>query len=374
MNENHINYFKVENFKRFESFEMSNIGQFNLIVGDNNVGKTSILEALAISDFASLQGFLEYLWFFMEKRGFFTSQIKPTNIQNIVQWFQNKTDSPIKISVRKTIENVESTTQTTISTKKYAKITREELEYSSIRIPFQSEELFYYFTRSNYTEVYPTKSFQHNVDYLVENFIATSDLFSESLEIAYVRDFQQSSLKKKALVEKLRLFIPNIDWIEPTNMISNQFDLLVYEKDKDKPNPLTNFGDGVNKFFRALIQAEAIIQTQTIRNKAEDIAKTFTKRLCIDEIDSGIHFSKMKDFWKVLIKTAIENDIQLFATTHNLECLEYFKQAFEELENSPKAEVRCFLMLEQLNKTVKSVCYDFDAFEWMLDAENEIRG
>ena len=44
----HLTYFKVENFKRFESFEMKDLGQFNLIVGDNNVGKTSVLEALLI--------------------------------------------------------------------------------------------------------------------------------------------------------------------------------------------------------------------------------------------------------------------------------------------------------------------------------------
>ena len=42
----HLRYFKLENFKRFESFEMKDLGQFNLIVGDNNVGKTSVLEGL----------------------------------------------------------------------------------------------------------------------------------------------------------------------------------------------------------------------------------------------------------------------------------------------------------------------------------------
>ena len=46
MENKHLKYFKVENFKCFDSFEMDNIGQFNLIVGDNNVGKTSVLEAL----------------------------------------------------------------------------------------------------------------------------------------------------------------------------------------------------------------------------------------------------------------------------------------------------------------------------------------
>jgi len=38
--------FNVKNFKRFKFFEVKDIGQFNLIVGDNNVGKTSFLEAL----------------------------------------------------------------------------------------------------------------------------------------------------------------------------------------------------------------------------------------------------------------------------------------------------------------------------------------
>ena len=50
MNENHLTYFKIENFKRFDSFEMENLGQYNLLVGDNNVGKTSVLEGLCFDE------------------------------------------------------------------------------------------------------------------------------------------------------------------------------------------------------------------------------------------------------------------------------------------------------------------------------------
>ena len=50
MGENHLTYFKIENFKRFDSFEMENIGQYNLVVGDNNVGKTSVLEGLLFDE------------------------------------------------------------------------------------------------------------------------------------------------------------------------------------------------------------------------------------------------------------------------------------------------------------------------------------
>ena len=48
MENNHLTYFKIENFKKFDSLEVNDIGQFNLIVGDNNVGKTCLLEALVI--------------------------------------------------------------------------------------------------------------------------------------------------------------------------------------------------------------------------------------------------------------------------------------------------------------------------------------
>ena len=50
MDTKHLSYFKVENFKRFDSLEVKDIGQFNLIVGDNNVGKTTLLEALLFDD------------------------------------------------------------------------------------------------------------------------------------------------------------------------------------------------------------------------------------------------------------------------------------------------------------------------------------
>ena len=49
MSKEHLTYFKVENFKRCDSLELTDIGQFNLIVGDNNVGKTSLLESLQVS-------------------------------------------------------------------------------------------------------------------------------------------------------------------------------------------------------------------------------------------------------------------------------------------------------------------------------------
>ncbi|MBC7447591.1 MAG: AAA family ATPase, partial [Hymenobacteraceae bacterium] len=40
----------IRNFKCFEELKIEGCGQFNLILGDNNVGKTSVLEALLVDE------------------------------------------------------------------------------------------------------------------------------------------------------------------------------------------------------------------------------------------------------------------------------------------------------------------------------------
>lgn len=61
---------KIENFRCFRSFELNNLGRINLLVGKNNSGKTSLLEAVQLFssqfDLKSLAQLMssrgEYLW------------------------------------------------------------------------------------------------------------------------------------------------------------------------------------------------------------------------------------------------------------------------------------------------------------------------
>jgi hypothetical protein len=41
----------------------------------------------------------------------------------------------------------------------------------------------------------------------------------------------------------------------------------------------------------------------------------------IDEIDTGLHYSVMTDMWRLVIETAKRHDVQVFATTHSLDCV-----------------------------------------------------
>lgn len=43
--------------------------------------------------------------------------------------------------------------------------------------------------------------------------------------------------------------------------------------------------------------------------------------LLIDEIDTGLHWTVMEEMWKLVIDAAISSSIQVFATTHSLDCI-----------------------------------------------------
>lgn len=43
--------------------------------------------------------------------------------------------------------------------------------------------------------------------------------------------------------------------------------------------------------------------------------------LLVDEIGNGLHYSAMQDMWRMLAHLAKEYDIQIFATTHSLDCI-----------------------------------------------------
>ncbi|MHB8995043.1 MAG: AAA family ATPase [Armatimonadota bacterium] len=52
--------------------------------------------------------------------------------------------------------------------------------------------------------------------------------------------------------------------------------------------------------------------------------------LIVDEIDTGLHYSILPDVWRVMGASADELDYQLFATTHSYECMVAAHQAFAD--------------------------------------------
>jgi AAA15 family ATPase/GTPase len=53
--------------------------------------------------------------------------------------------------------------------------------------------------------------------------------------------------------------------------------------------------------------------------------------LLVDEIDDGLHYSSMVKVWQHAMKLAKEHNVQLFATTHSMECVRAFSEVANQL-------------------------------------------
>ena len=55
--------------------------------------------------------------------------------------------------------------------------------------------------------------------------------------------------------------------------------------------------------------------------------------LLIDEAENGLHYSIQADFWRMVLRTAQDNNVQVLATTHSADCIRGFTHASIEFED-----------------------------------------
>jgi predicted ATPase len=78
--------------------------------------------------------------------------------------------------------------------------------------------------------------------------------------------------------------------------------------------PLTSMGDGLTKLFHIALA----------------VASASRGVLLIDEFENGLHWSVQEKLWGALVKAASEFNVQVFATTHSRDCIEGFAAAVED--------------------------------------------
>jgi len=130
-------------------------------------------------------------------------------------------------------------------------------------------------------------------------------------------------------------------------------------KGKDELMPISIFGESVTRATQILLE----------------ISKFRGKRLMIDEIDTGIHYSRMKHFLKTIFQVAVKNEVQLFMTTHSLECQQAFAEVFEApdmLQHQQNA--RQYTLIEKPDGQVTAIKRDWKQLEFALETDNETRG
>ncbi len=329
----HLTSFKVENFKRFQLLELNELGQFNLIVGDNNVGKTSVLEALLVE---------EGPWFRLNN--FLVTLHEKKVLHNLLYKDLELYVNRDRILDKSQYEMIFHLTHVDTSNKISYKF---NLIEQKIRIE-----------SGNYKdETHLSQQASYNASLNIP-FIPFNKGYDFDLVNYYSEKIQKNVGLKRKLIRAMKVMVPNFNNLELSSQY-NQTYLIIEETNSNSTLPLAFYGEGTIKLFRILI--EIIINNG--------------RRLMIDEIDTGIHYSRFKEFWKVILITAKENDVQLFMTTHNEECIKYFIEVFNEMELSNfKSLAKSVSLIELPDKSVKAYTYTFEQLEANVHVGNEIRG
>lgn len=351
----HFSDITIKNFRQFESITLTNIGQFNLIVGDNNVGKTSLLEALLFMNDNNL--YYNNLAFAYIARNninlikqdineiryelpnnFIYDFFKHSNEDNFIE-FQLQEDRQQWTFIIKKPNIQEMKEQIPFN------IIANENEYICImddKKKCQIEELSQVVRRINPDDI------------IKMQFIPFGKGFDKTLAKSYYENIDKDKKNRQSFIESMKIFIPQIERI---TVDTDDGKIYIEEKDYDESFSLHQYGEGANKLFRILVQ----------------ITLQKNKKLLIDEIDAGIHYSHFKEFWKIILKAADENNVQIYTTTHNLECIQYFNEVLEEIPNYQDLS-RIITLRKLIDNNIKAYTYKFKEFEHTLSNEFEIRG
>lgn len=129
--------------------------------------------------------------------------------------------------------------------------------------------------------------------------------------------------------------------------------VLVAFRGAQRRVPLGSQGEGMR---RMLSLALALIQARG-------------GMLLIDEIDTGLHYSIMGDMWRLVVEAAQRSEVQVFATTHSLDCVRGLAWL---CDNYPKLAKE--VSVQKIEPTLEeSVALDAGEFIVAVDQEIEVR-
>jgi len=89
----------------------------------------------------------------------------------------------------------------------------------------------------------------------------------------------------------------------------------------------------------------------------------------IDEIENGIHYAVLPKVWRAIGEAAREFNVQVFATTHSLECIMAAHRAFS---GGNTYDFRLH-RLEDVDGKIRAITYDRESLEAAIDMGLEVR-
>jgi hypothetical protein len=153
----------------------------------------------------------------------------------------------------------------------------------------------------------------------------------------------------------LQLIEPDIERLAALSGSGSQVggSMFVKLRGSDERIPLGSMGEGIKRLLALSL----------------NLVSSAGGYLLVDEIDTGLHHSVMTRMWRLVVEVARRLDVQVLATTHSLDCVRALASLYEE---SP--DVRDLISLHRIERGAEaSVPYSADEILAASQHQMELR-
>lgn len=368
---------QITNYRTFESLKVPFSPQVNLIVGTNNSGKSSLLEAIYLLTSEDPTSSLLHL---LNERGEYSSRTsdmkferRPAGGYQISSIFHGRSLKSGQSLIIKS--NSKSNVSLAISLRE-AKIRRDTdiAQYSL----FGDDELASIDGRAQLLVLEkqePGKDPKIDTLRVTEGdlvfipgrplgrrlaspdqkakFVTTN--FMGYDELAALWDTITLTPQEEKVVDALRILDPDVDRLSFTSRQTSNSGVLLKLHNEKNPVSLGSMGDGMR---RALAIAAALVSVEN-------------GTLLVDEIDTGLYYGVLAGIWRLILETASRRGVQVFATTHSWDCVKAFQYALNKYTGENVGQL---VRIDKIKSgLVKPTVYTADELEIAIQQDIEVR-
>lgn len=334
----HLDSLRVQNFRCFKDFTAEKLGDVNLIVGKNNSGKSTVLEAVYLyinkAPIFALKELATYKYEHDPKerhisfiKSFFTYNTEDYRISISGHLKEtNKIESVfleygIRTTYKETTSDGTTITKDTFTKLENSNLPNENLSNSAFCIHYTNDldEIGIRVVLLPPEEENWLLNVSENKASFKCSIVTSSRYYNidSATELAFLWDNVKHNLNyKKEILNILKTIdssILDFDFYGVRHDSPQRTIKIILDK-YSEPVPLKSMGDGIVTIITYLIRAY---------NAKDGI-------LLIDEVENGLHFSVQKQVWQVLFDLSQKLNMQIFATTHSWDAIEAFAQVAKE--------------------------------------------
>lgn len=179
-------------------------------------------------------------------------------------------------------------------------------------------------------------------------FVEWVDTFrSKDEELALIYDKITLTDLENSVVEGLQIIEPDIERLAFVSGKTGEGRHAVVKMKDNGIYPLSEMGDGINRILHIILS----------------LVNAENGFLLIDEIENGLHYSALEQLWKVIFVLSEKLNVQVFATTHSVDCIQSFAL-------HPDEENKNYFRLDKINGEI--TVEDYSSEELKIAVQNDI--